>query len=172
MAKIIRSITSVLFGSWPHADGTVNPIEWELLKQDGNKALLISKNGLTQRRFDEDSNVWADSEIRHWLNNEFLNAAFTEADKTAILETELPDVGTTDKVFLLSCEEAETLFKCDEERRLGKMWWLRSPGFHGFLAAFVYGEYGGVRAAGFYVEGVFGVRPALWMNLDSDIFKS
>ena len=168
MAKIIRDITAVLLGSYPQGtDGTVQPIEWEVLKQEGNKALLISKNDLTQRRFDEDSNAWADSEIRHWLNNEFLNAAFTEADKTAILETELPDVGTTDKVFLLSSEEAETLYK-----GLGAKWWLRSPGRPEYEAAFVRGLYGIVFELGFYVFKKFGVRPALWVNLDSDIFKS
>ncbi len=47
-------------------------------------------------------------------------------------------------------------------------WWLRSPGFNQFIAAFVYigGSLGrsGVR----YDGGA--VRPALWLNLESDIF--
>jgi len=172
MAKII---ISVLFGSWPQADGTVNPIEWEVLKQDGNKALLISKNSLTQRRFDEDSNVWADSEIRCWLNNELLNSAFTDDEKATILETKQPDMGTTDKVFLLSCEEAETLFngnkaRCVKFGRAYRSWWLRSPGSYQDDEAGVYPDgsltYFNVR----YNRGV--VRPALWVNLDSDIFKS
>ena len=172
MAKII---VSVLFGSWQQANCTVNhPIEWDVLKLEGNKALLISKNGLTRRRFDEYSNVWADSEIRHWLNNEFLNADFTEADKTAILETELPDVGTTDKVFLLSYKEAKMLFKDNKARRVKfgtryyLWWWLRSPfqSYAGVVGTDGSLSYNDVRC------DINVVRPALWVNLDSDIFKS
>ena len=182
MAKIIRSITSVLFGSWPQADGTVKPIEWQVLKQEGNKALLCSKNILITRRFDSKSNVWKNSEIRYWLNNEFLNAAFTEADKTAILETELPDVVTTDKVFLPSHEEAKMLFKFDEAsagkkirregRSLEAKWWLRSQGYSADWEAFVIRELVYVNKMLNFVKEQFDVCPALWVNLDSDIFKS
>lgn len=170
MAKIIRRIISVLFGNYPQDDGTVKPIEWQVLKQEGNKALLISKFGLEECRFDEKTNVWADSEIRHWLNNEFLNSAFTEGEKVAILETELQDEETTDKVFLLSREEAKTLFKCDEERRLNVWWWLRSPSRSQDLASGVYFDGSLSR---YDVNFDYGVaRPALWVNLDSEIFES
>lgn len=33
MATIVRGIISVLFGNYPHgSDGTVQPIEWDVLK--------------------------------------------------------------------------------------------------------------------------------------------
>lgn len=172
MAKIIRGIISVLFGSWLDADGTLKPIEWEVLKQDGNKALLISKYVLQRRRFDITYANWSSSEIRGLLNGEFMDASFSYSEKEAILETTLSDVETTDKVFLLSCEEAKTLYKCDEERSLGEWWWLRSPGDRDDGAAYVIGDYGELLGSGIHVFEVFGVRPALWVNLDSDIFKS
>lgn len=179
MAKIIRSITSVLFGSYPQGtDGAVQPIEWQVRKQEGNKALLCSKNILTERRYDCKSNVWKNSEIRHWLNNECMNNAFTDDEKATILETKLPDVGTTDKVFLLSHEEAKKLFKGNRARRVKfgtcdyRWWWLRSPGLNDYDAAFVDGDDGLVYERGHDVEEEYGVRPALWVNLDSDIFNS
>ena len=178
MAKIIRGIISVLFGSWPQANGTVNPIEWEVLKQDGNKALLIIKamKPLIMRCFDSKSNVWADSEIRRWLNGEFLDAAFTDDEKAAIYETELPDVGTTDKVFLLSHEEAKKLFKDNKARRVKfgrayRWWWLRSPGDAQRSAEGVNKD-GSLPDIRNVSRGDRVVRPALWVNLDSDIFKS
>ena len=173
MAKIIRSITSVLLGSYPlGTDGTVQPIEWEVLKQEGNKALLCSKNILTTRRFDGKSNVWKNSEIRRWLKNNFMNTAFTEEEKAAILKTKLSDVGTTDKVFLLSSEEALTLYKSNDARRKtgsNSQWWLRSPHCgDGTVTGFI--DRTGVAHDENLLIG--GVSPALWVDLDSDIFKS
>ena len=173
MATIVRGIISVLFGNYPHgSDGTVQPIEWDVLKREGNKALLISKNVLTARRFDEKSNVWADSEIRRWLNNEFLNTAFKEEEKAAILYQELPDVGTTDNVFLLSDNEAESLYKSDAARCKDELWWwLRSPySSSDHITGIV--DYHGSLGIGSADNDHVGVSPALWVDLDSDIFKS
>lgn len=173
MAKIIREITAVLLGNYPQGpDRIVNPIEWDVLKMEGNKALLCSKNVLETRRFDAKSNVWKSSEIRHWLNNEFMNAAFTDEEKAAILKTKLPDVGTTDKVFFLSSKEALTLYKSNDARRKtgsNSQWWLRSPHCgDGTVTGFI------DRAGIAHDENLLigGVSPALWVDLDSDIFKS
>ena len=46
-------------------------------------------------------------------------------------------------------------------------WWLRSPGLDDDFAAFVYGKHGDVIGGGSNVDLVFGVRPALWINLES-----
>ena len=176
MAKIVRGIVSVIFGNYPQAGyGTVKPIEWVALKEEGNKALLISKYILKRKRFDEKTNVWADSELRQWMNQEFLDAAFTDDEKAAILETELPDVGTVDKVFLLSLEEAKTLINDKKNRvMLGGRhcwwWWLRSPGNQPDVTAIV--DVDGSLHSGSVHYGGGVVRPALWVNLDSDIFKS
>lgn len=168
MEKIICS-----FGNYPQDfNRTVTPIEWQVLKQEGNKALLITKamSPLFMRPFDSKSNVWADSEIRRWLNGEFLDTAFTDDEKAAIYETELPDVGTKDKVFLLSIEEAETLYKNDKERGIWQYWLLRSPGVNPSFTAEVLpgGALSGL--AYYYINKV--VRPALWVDLDFVVFKS
>ena len=51
-------------------------------------------------------------------------------------------------------------------------WWLRSPGYFGYDAANV-GDGGLVDVGGDSVNrNSGGVRPALWLNLKSEIFKS
>ena len=108
----------VKFGNYPQtAKDEVQPIEWQVLAKEGNKILIISKYGLDAKRFDDNSNDWASSEIRYWLNDKFYNKAFTEKEKKSINSSNLSDVGTSDKVFLLSKEEAENYFVNDKLRR-------------------------------------------------------
>lgn len=57
---------------------TVSGIEWYCLAQDtaNNRALLLSKYVLEQRKFDEKSsptNIWRDSTLRTYLNGTWLN---------------------------------------------------------------------------------------------------
>ena len=135
----------IKFGNYPQtANGDIQPIEWQVLAKEGNKILIISKYGLDAKRFDDNSNDWASSEIRYWLNDKFYNKAFTEKEKKSINSSNLSDVGTSDKVFLLSKEEAEKYFVNDNARRCKATeysvkngackndegygyWWLRSP---------------------------------------------
>ncbi|MDR2436733.1 MAG: DUF6273 domain-containing protein, partial [Endomicrobium sp.] len=77
---------------------------------------------------------------------------------------------TTDKIFLLSIDEANEYFGSDQERIAkyngkGAWWWLRSPDYDGDCVANV-GMDGNVIVYGSNVNyGATGVRPALWLNL-------
>ena len=107
----------VKFGNYPQTEkGDIQPIEWQVLSREGNKLLVISLHGLDSKRFDEDSNNWANSEIRKWLNGEFYSKAFTDQEKKSIKYSNLPDVGTSDNVFLLSVKELEKYFANNNER--------------------------------------------------------
>ena len=137
----------IKFGSYPQtSNGDIKPIEWLVLSIENNKMLVISRYGLDAKRFDDDSNVWSNSEIRKWLNGEFYNKAFTDQEKKSINLSNLSDVGTSDNVFLLSAGEAEAgkYFSNDEARKCKateyavkngahvvdngySWWWLRSP---------------------------------------------
>ena len=111
----------VKFGNYPQTEeGDIQPIEWQVLSREGNKVLVISLHGLDAKRFDEDSNNWANSEIRKWLNGEFYNKAFTDQEKKSIKSSNLPDVGTSDNVFLLSVKELKKYFANNNER--GSKW--------------------------------------------------
>jgi hypothetical protein len=56
---------------------------------------------------------------------------------------------------------------CTADNKRACIWWLRSPGFYGDVAAYV-SVGGGVGYYGDYVyDDSYGVRPALWINLKS-----
>ena len=63
-------------------------IEWQVLygsSYDGyaSYVTLISKNALEYKYFD--ANYWEHSSLRYWLNNDFLNSAFT-SEQQAVLD--------------------------------------------------------------------------------------
>ena len=119
----------ITFGLYPQMNGANDktPIEWTVLKRDGSKALVISRYGLDTVPYNSEmTNVtWENCTLRAWLNRDFLNAAFTSEEQSHIISTRVDngpdsqgDIGwsnncgndTTDKVFLLSCVEANTYF--------------------------------------------------------------
>ena len=125
----------VLFGSYPQtAEGERRPIEWRVLKQEEDRALLISRYALDVKPYNQDrtSTTWAESTLRSWLNgsgkNDFLQTAFTAEERERICTVEVPadqnpywstEPGrkTEDKVFLLSIPEVNELLSEDRARR-------------------------------------------------------
>ena len=176
----------VKFGNYPQtAEGEEQPIEWQVLAKEGNKMLVLSKYGLDAKRFDSSSQNWGNSEIRQWLNNDFYDKAFNEKEKKSIIFSNLSDVDTIDRVFLLSKDEAEKFFANDEERKCKateyavkngafvadsdfgssdegySYWWLRSRSLFVY-----YVDRGGYVDLCTYVGyDSYLVRPALWINL-------
>ena len=124
---------TIEFGNYPQdKDGTEKPIEWIVMKKEGNQVLLLSKYVLDAKSYNEGWGdvTWEISDIRQWLNNEFYTTAFNKAEKakiqTSLIKNEdNSEYGTSggndteDKVFLLSEKEADTLFS-DEEERIAK----------------------------------------------------
>ncbi|MBR3308138.1 MAG: InlB B-repeat-containing protein [Lachnospiraceae bacterium] len=82
------------------------PLKYRVLDNDsdefgvnGGSLLLDCDTVIKQMRFDDDSVVWADSELRAWLNgSEFLNspAVFTDAERTAIASSSKSDRSAKD----------------------------------------------------------------------------
>lgn len=113
----------VTFGSFEQnnneSDGT-EPIEWIVLDIDGNKALLLSKYGLASLPYNTKAvNGWWNCFVRSWLNDSFIDTAFTNEERDAILLTEVDnsrsqnhpawgsgELNTKDYIFLLSWWES------------------------------------------------------------------
>ena len=186
---------TIEFGNYPQEeDGTEKPIEWIVMKNEGNQVLLLSKYVLDAKPYNKgwENVTWQTSDIRQWLNNEFYTTAFNKSEKakiqTSLIKNEYND--TEDKVFLLSEKEAETLFSNGEERiakateyaeksgvyvneeksgvyvneEKSVLWWLRSPGDDSSLAAEVNDD-GWVDRRGDDVDYDYdGVRPALYLK--------
>ncbi len=103
-------------GSYPQTENGSNlPIQWIALECDGESVLLISRYVIDSRPMDGAS--WETSGLRYWLNSDFISTAFTESEKNRLTETEIKtktngygETATTDKVFLLSCDEVNKYF--------------------------------------------------------------
>ena len=126
----------VKFGHYDQDGNDVNgkeAIQWLVLAVDGDKALLISRRGLHNAKFNSTSTreTWATCDLRTWLNKKFLNQAFTSSEREYILTTHVDEdisqcdpahepnrlgKDTDDKVFLLSYAEALKYMPTEEER--------------------------------------------------------
>ena len=79
----------VLFGSYPtEADGTVAPILWRVLKTENREAYLLSEYILFGAPVHGDYDHykgWETSDLYQYLNNVFLNDAFTAEEQAVLL---------------------------------------------------------------------------------------
>ena len=189
----------VYFGTYEQDNDTSNgkeDIEWLVLAKKGNRILVISDKALDRQPYNSSRTrvTWETCTLRKWLNNDFINAAFSaeerakiptvtvSADKNPSYSTS-PGNNTTDKVFLLSITEVNKYFSSDSAwqcrgtaycyaqgaYKAGNgncWWWLRSPGYTQSSAANVY-DGGDVNEIG---NNVFldnnAVRPAMWITID------
>lgn len=79
--------SNIFFGAYPQtASGELAPIEWRVLDRSGDKTLLISEKVIEKSRFGK---PWPDSDVRKWLNEDFVFEAFTEEEKKHILTTQV-----------------------------------------------------------------------------------
>ena len=140
--------------------GTFNStaITWRVLSIDvtNNRALLITQQALEKRAYHSSysSITWEGCSLRSYLNGDFLNN-FTSAEQAKIVQVTNtnPDnptystsggSDTSDKMFLLSINEANTYFSSNDDRKCtllsdntDSLWWLRSPGNDDSYAAVV-----------------------------------
>ena len=114
----------VIFGSYEQDGDETNgkePIEWEVLSVEENRALLVSKYVLDvqpyHNRDDEDVD-WSTCTLQVWLNNDFLNTAFAENEQERIATVEISDykgeTNTLDKIFILRFEEYTKYYTVNE----------------------------------------------------------
>ncbi len=189
----------VYFGTYEQDKNTANgqeEIEWIVLDKKDGKALIISKYGLDCQQYNtaRKNVTWETCTLRNWLNTTFYTTAFSVNQQSKIISTTItnannPSYGTyggnktTDKVFLLSIDEAKQYFATKTARVMtatayataqGAMsydgsstWWVRLPGIDGYRAAYVNRD-GSVDDYGNVVDyNGYAVRPALWINLES-----
>ena len=121
------------FGSYEQDNDLTNgseSVEWLVLAVESRRALLISRYALDAKPFNSKWSrvTWEKSSLRKWLNNEFLNAAFSAEEQKLIPTVTVsadhnpsystsPGKATQDKVFLLSISEVNKYFKSDEARK-------------------------------------------------------
>lgn len=106
------------------------PIKWRVLSKNGNDVFLLADIGLDNQRYHNTTTTvtWENCILRTFLNNEFLNSAFSLSEQKEIINSTVknknnPYYGTrggnntVDKVYLLSLDEVmnfEYGFNTDE----------------------------------------------------------
>lgn len=170
----------IKFGRYPQKNqenDQKQDIEWLVLDKKDGKALLLSQYALDVMPYNDkyERVTWETCTLRKWLNHNFLNVAFTEAERMKI----------SGDVQLLSVKEANRYFESDSDRvcfptiyafaknsnivNTGGMccwWWLRSPGSNCNRAADV-NPSGSLDCDGLNVDfSSVAVRPAIWVELD------
>jgi hypothetical protein len=193
------------------ARSTVNfgGMTWDVLAVSNGNALLITHDVIAFKMFSGNyssrgsmNTGWEGSNVRAWLNSTFVNSIPADQQAlivpTSISTTPNSRFGTvganggavTDRVFILSVEEAQQYFANDQQRtavatdaalagvgaaRNGSAqsdpttgntyWWLRTPGMFSYSTAYV-NYTGSIRLDG--VESptgaLVGVRPCVWVN--------
>lgn len=198
--KVAKAGDYVFFGAYEQDNNTSNgkeDVEWLVLEVKDGKALVVSKYALDCIQYNtSDTDVtWETCTLRKWLNNDFINAAFSSYEKAMIPTVTVsadknpdystnPGNATQDQVFLLSITEANKYFNSNGARQCvptdyavangiwesdsgNCWWWLRSPGCSLDNAVVVVGD-GVVSEHGIYVNFDYAVvRPALWIDLNS-----
>lgn len=182
----------VTLGSWTQGkSGEIQPIEWIVMKREGNRALVTTRYLMDFMQYG--ALYWKDSSVREWLNGAFYNGAFTEAEKQAVTETALTDkLGnqTADMLFIPNWEEAHDCLAKDMlrtdysewgEQKLkeavqptlpqgtsyaswyGDPYWLRDIGDDMRVCSL--DSMGHLSSDTLYNEERIGVRPAMWIEL-------
>lgn len=166
------------------------PIEWIVINRSGGEVLVTSRYCIEQKAFNEssNSNIWVDSTIRSWLNNDFYSS-FSDDEKAAIAvhpvsyqtgEGEDQVDASEDAIFLLSEGEVTDYFSSSDTRRAeitggtgsqsdsdGEVcsWILRTKSSDGSIEYVT--DDGEINAEGLSVSDVetSGIRPAMWVNI-------
>ena len=192
----------VYFGTY---DG--NPVKYRVLDNNtsvfGGTTMLLDCDSILwagsdpSSAFDDNSNDWANSNIRTYLNKTFLTSNFSPAEHSAIAgSTKSAKDSTdgngwdgvlsyaplsTDKIFFLDAKEAtntsygycNTKGIAENRKKTGgnAYWWLRSADTDDTkYAGFVYSD--GDIGDGIVDTNYVGVSPAFNINLSSVLFTS
>lgn len=135
----------------------VQPIRWRILSESNGKALLLCDSIIESRRFDDEDNNYRQSEIREWLNGDFLNNAFNSlqrdliesttvdnsAESTGYIDNEYACADTEDKVFLLSYKDLTNdkyQLSDDKNRQMITSDYTRAKGVDMYTSAYLYGN--------------------------------
>lgn len=130
----------IYFGSYEQDNDSSNgtePIEWQVLAKENGRILVISEYVLDMQPLRAEwegqpsgsPTTWDSCFLRHWLNMNFYDSAFSSAEKAVIPATLVtadriagisrdPGPDTNDKVFILSTFEMRQYFNGDEDKML------------------------------------------------------
>ena len=183
----------ISFGHYEQDNNVKNgneDIEWIVLDVQGDKCYLLSSCILDGKKFNEKETgarpSWKTSAIRKWLNNDFINQAFSDEEKDAIvcssikssdwLQAYSPEY-SEDYIFLMSFDEISDYFSDVEIIPYAISDYAKENGnpFYWLTRTWDFTNPDSVYCAPtdpsdlfeheVYAYHTWGVRPAMWLNL-------
>ena len=156
-------------------------ISWRVLDAQEGRVLVISERAIDNLAFCSDINrgsAWETSDLKAWLEGEFLEGAFKPAERARIEQPTCLSVDEAQRLFADDADRichptahavAQGVFKAGEYRghpEFGCYWWLRTPcddeHFPRIAIVLDDGKIGG----GHLIDDPWlGVRPALWLRM-------
>ncbi|QPL05498.1 MULTISPECIES: DUF6273 domain-containing protein [Actinomyces] len=123
----------VILGTWEQDGDATNgaePLEWIVLDRIDDRLLLLTADVVAARPYHHvpfEPITWADSDLRAWLNTDFLTQALTPAEQDLVQPTVLDNLDqsiagtdggapTTDRVLALSETDAVIYLSTDWDR--------------------------------------------------------
>lgn len=191
----VKKGDTVLFGVYEQDNSSSNgeePIEWYVIKREGDRALLMSKYGLTCKKFHDvlsEGTSWGNCYLRGWLNSSFYDDAFSDSEKALIYQTEIDYYHhdsivkhyVTDNVFLLSYDEYCELVMGNSMRAGKPTAYAQKRGMvakTGFQVCWTRSVSEMSSSICYYLTDVYGesephtnewlVRPSLWVNVEGE----
>lgn len=176
----------VFFGRYEQdnqLDNGSEPIEWIVLDIYDDEYFLVTSDIIDEVCYNDvwTETTWANCSLRNWLNGEFLYNAFTDEQRSSIIDWYIEDSSgddTDDKVFILNEEEIRLYLDDLGDIAAGatpyaaargvyvykngnSWWWVRDAGADPHYAAYV-NCIGDILDYGTLVfNNAFGVRPAI-----------
>lgn len=194
--KTAKAGDYITFGAYEQEYGSEGQeeIEWLVLEVKDGRALLISKYVLHGQAYTSgtpDHITWESCNLRKWLNDGFINSAFTEEEQAMIPEVEVfvdesfdeitdPGKATKDQIFILSLTEMIRYFDSPSAVQCRPTEFAEVQGAeaddNGFCYYHLRTVFYGNECLRMTAEGELlcdyqtwrqaGVRPALWIDLD------
>ncbi len=160
-----------------------NAIKWQVLAKEQGKILVLSRNCIEIAPYHttEAEVTWQDSSLRKWLSDEFCAKSFNDDEKAIIADTAVSE-NVTDKVFILSTEEAKLYMEYASWRKAAAesyltaegilrdgycRWWLRNDGEASAFAPYVFYDGNTFPRYGVDYDKV-GIRPAMWITVEDE----
>lgn len=181
LPPVISSGDYVVFGHYEQSFSEKDPIIWRVLTISDQKLLLFSDRILECRIFDTVSPNWSDSDIKTWLNGEFMSLAFTD-------HNEISAIDQISGVFLLSKTELTNekygFINAASRRALGTEhayeqglyidkegygnYFTRTETDYGFVVCVLTsGGFNKNNSGLSYKANYVGIRPAIWVFIDA-----
>lgn len=185
--------STVVFGQYGDKDDeTYEGLRWIVIGKDNKKAELLAEAVVDNKQFQKEKTkgiTWENSDLRFWLNHEFIDAAFNSDEQKAMCRInyslsseegvdgyyQIQTKVLADPVILLSYNEIKKIFGTAKERRAKSTsyakkngaadfcnWWLLSPGKDNVSAACINGNGDAVTK---WATDKIGVRPVIMIDL-------